>query len=47
MITRDWSQWRLWFAWRPVRVTTGQWVWLEMVECQYSYTYHLNIYRLP
>lgn len=21
-----------WFAWRPVRLDTGKWVWLKMVE---------------
>jgi hypothetical protein len=24
--------WRKWFAWRPVRLTDGVWVWLETVE---------------
>lgn len=48
MKSRNWSYWRPWFAWRPVRVRdTGQLVWLEWVERLYDYTYHLNVYRLP
>ncbi len=26
------DEWRSWFAWRPVRLDSGMWVWLERVE---------------
>lgn len=26
------EQWRKWFAWRPVQLDTGEWVWWETIE---------------
>jgi len=27
-----WAGWRPWYAWRPVKVATGEWVWLRRIE---------------
>lgn len=29
---QKWHSWTKWFAWYPVRVITGQLIWLELVE---------------
>ncbi len=29
--------WRKWFAWYPVRLQPGLWVWLETLERRYTY----------
>lgn len=35
------GEWRLWFAWRPVRLTgTNQTIWLETVERKFVKTYN-------
>lgn len=26
------TEWRKWFAWRPIRTENREWVWLETVE---------------
>lgn len=26
------SKWHQWFAWRPVRLIDGRWIWLERCE---------------
>jgi hypothetical protein len=26
------NEWRPWFAWCPVRLMNGQWIWLKTVE---------------
>jgi hypothetical protein len=28
----DKTTWHRWYAWRPVRLMNGKWVWLEYVE---------------
>lgn len=29
--------WESWFAWRPVRLKNGRWVWLERIKVRYSF----------
>lgn len=29
---RDGTRWTRWFAWRPVKLTSGWWAWMEVVE---------------
>lgn len=33
---RNYSEWKPWFAWRPVKLETGEWVWWEAVFRRYS-----------
>lgn len=33
----DPQPWTRWFAWHPVELETGRWVWLEVIERQVFY----------
>jgi hypothetical protein len=33
------EKWHLWFAWRPVQINDGTWVWLERVYRKYTMYY--------
>jgi hypothetical protein len=39
------DEWRGWFAWRPVHLRNGEWVWLENVEFNRPMSYNLPTYR--
>lgn len=30
------AKWTPWFAWYPVKIEEGEWVWLTSVECRQS-----------
>jgi hypothetical protein len=32
----EYETWRPWFAWHPVMIENGQWVWLETVERKFK-----------
>ena len=34
---REWCTWHSWFAWFPVRLGSGDIVWLERVERRFKY----------
>lgn len=45
------KRWKSWFAWRPVRLSTGAWRWLTVIERRYAggedHGYWLPEYRDP
>ncbi len=41
------SIWHMWFAWRPVRLSSGTVVWLERIERRGGFDHRKNTGRRP